>query len=280
MATYQGNHVGAEVVVSLTGDLEIAAIIAEEAGDLVLSYFRSDRLDTRAKGDRDLVTRADMESERLIRDRLGAAFPEDGLVGEEGTDRESASGRHWFVDPVDGTLNYAHGLPIWCVSLSLFEGGRPVLGVIRDPLRGETFTAARGHGVRCNEAVVETSGVTRLTDALVHLTIDFNEESLRAGLEDIQVLAPRVLRTRNIGSAALALAYVAAGRLDAMLHRYAHPWDYGAGVLMVEEAGGAVTDLDVRPYTSATEALVAGATPALRSALAALLLAGPGTHVE
>jgi myo-inositol-1(or 4)-monophosphatase len=102
---------------------------------------------------------------------------------------------------------------------------------------------------------------------MVHLTIDFNPQSLHAGLEDIRAIAPRVLRTRNTGSAALALAYVAAGYFDAMLHRYAHPWDYGAGVLMVREAGGVVTDIAGDPYTVASVAIVAAASEELRAAL-------------
>jgi myo-inositol-1(or 4)-monophosphatase len=266
--------------VNLQRDLETAAEIAHEAGDLVLSYFKSDRVNVRSKGERDVVTAADTESERLIRDRLSAAFPEDGIVGEEGTDVDFAGRRRWYVDPVDGTLNYAHGLPIWCVSLTLFDGATPVLGVVRDPLRDQTFTARKGGGGRCNGKELRTSSVESAENALVHVTIDFNEASLQAGLRDIQRLAPRVLRTRNLGSAALALACVANGTLDAMVHRYAHPWDYGAGVLLVQESGGQVTEIGGGPYTVETEALIAAATPQLRAGIEALLGPVAQPHVE
>lgn len=248
-------------------DLTRATSIAIEAGHILTSYFRSDAMDARAKGERDVVTRADTESEALVAERLRAAFPSDALVGEEGANRSSGGTRRWFIDPLDGTLNYSHGLPLWCVSLALFEGNQPVLGVVHDPLRDETFTALAGQGAWLNGQILATSGETRMEEALVHLTIDFHETSLLAGLRDIQALAPRVLRTRNIGSAALALAYIAAGHLDAMVHRMANAWDYGAGVLLVREAGGRVTDMGGAPYTVETVALVAGATQGLQEAV-------------
>lgn len=256
-------------------DLSAAIDIATEAGGVVLSYFRPDRMDTRAKGDRDVVTAADTASESLVLRRLRDAFPGDGVVGEEGGAERAAGRRRWYVDPLDGTLNYSRGLPVWCVSLSLFEGDQPVLGVIHDPIRGETFSGKRGSGAWLNGAQIRSSDVTRLEDAFVHLTVDFNEASLHAGLEDIRDLAPRVLRTRNIGSAALALAYVAAGRFDAMVHRYAHPWDYGAGMLLIGEAGGVATEISGKPYTASAEAVLTAATADLHGGLTGLLN-GPG----
>lgn len=249
-------------------DAELAAAIeaAGQAAEIGLDYFTPARMRTRAKGDRDVVTDADFASERFLLRRLGELFPGDGILGEEGTDRDPNNPRRWCIDPIDGTLNYSRGLPIWCVSLSLFERGIPVVGVIVDPLRGETFAAAKGTGCTANGRPVAVSRLQEMSEALVHITIDFASESMEQGLDDIQNLAPRVLRTRNIGSAALALAYVAAGRFDVMLHRFAHPWDYGAGVLMVEEAGGTVTDMQGNPYTVETVAVVASASPHLGAA--------------
>jgi myo-inositol-1(or 4)-monophosphatase len=255
----------------LQADLNAVTDIAREAGEILLSYFGTDRLATRAKGDRDVVTAADLASEHLLLQRLSDAFPGDGVVGEEGTRVPASTGRRWLIDPLDGTLNFAHGIPIWCVSVALFEGAIPILGVVHDPIRAETFSGARGLGAWCNGSPAMCSEVRRAASAVVHLTIDFNERSLLEGLEDIRLLAPRVMRTRNIGSAALALAYVAAGRLDAMLHRFANAWDYGAGAFLVQEAGGSTSGIDGEPYTDQTFAIAAAATPELRAELLSLL---------
>jgi len=261
-------------------ELAAAVDIAREAADLVRSYFSTDRVDTRPKGDRDVVTAADLASERLILERLAERFPADGIVGEEGAATRPESGRRWYVDPLDGTLNFSRGLPVWCVSLALFDHGGPVLGVIVDPIRDETFSASTGNGAWLNGQRLCTSSVNRIGEAVAHMTVDFHEQSMLEGLRDIQVVAPMVLRTRNIGSAALALAYVACGRFDAMLHRYAHAWDYGAGVVLVLEAGGKVTDMVGSRYTEQTFALVATSSPPLHGELLTMLQAGPPTRIE
>jgi myo-inositol-1(or 4)-monophosphatase len=236
---------------ALDRDLREAVEIAEEAGTVLLSYFSLDRMATRAKGDRDVVTDADTAAEELVHRRLSDAFPGDGIVGEEGTNVTTSGERRWCVDPLDGTLNYSRTLPIWCVSLSLFNGTR-----------------------------LETNRAAMLTDAFVHLTVDFHDGSMQEGIDDLTRLAPRVLRTRNIGSAALALAYVAAGRLDAMLHRFANSWDFGAGVVLVEEAGGMVTNLSGDIYTIADTTLIAAASPALQADLLGLVRSAAGSRLE
>jgi myo-inositol-1(or 4)-monophosphatase len=251
--------------VNLTEELQRAGVIATEAGDLAARYFRSESIGTREKGPRDVVTAGDLAAEELLRNRLAEAFPLDGIVGEEGTAVHSSSGRRWYLDPIDGTLNFSRGLPIWCVSLALFDEQGPLLGIIRDPTRGDTFRAARGQGADLNGKPLTTSGLTDLDGAVVHITVDFNEDSMHAGLVDLANLAPRILRSRNIGSAALALAYVSAGYFDAMVHRYAHTWDYAAGVLLIQEAGGRVTDMAGRLYSEATVSLVAAASRELAS---------------
>ncbi len=261
-------------------ELAAAVDIAREAAELVRSYFSTDRVHTRVKGDRDVVTAADVASERLILERLAERFPTDGIVGEEGAATRPESTRRWYVDPLDGTLNYSRALPIWCVSVALFDRGRPVLGVIVDPIRDETFSAATGRGAWLNGKRLHTSSVDRAGDAFVHMTVDFNDQSMLAGLRDLQVVAPAVLRTRNIGSAALALAYVACGRFDAMLHRYAHGWDYGAGVVLVREAGGMVTDMTGSRYSEQTFALMATSNPTLHGELLAMVQGGPPARIE
>lgn len=236
-----------------------------------MSFFRSANPGVRAKGYRDVVTDADVAAEKLITQALRESFPEDGIVGEEGASHVGSSDRRWLIDPVDGTLNYSRQLPIWCVSVSLFRGEFPEVGVIYDPLREETFEASLGGGARLNGAILGGSGCREAGQALVHVTVDFRQDSVVEGLDDLKVLAPVVLRTRNIGSAALALAYVAAGRFDAMLHRFASPWDYGAGVALVQEAGGVVTDFEGKPYSFDTSGLLASASPELHAAILELL---------
>ncbi|MGH2444146.1 MAG: inositol monophosphatase family protein [Chloroflexota bacterium] len=253
------------------GQLECVIECAREAGDIVLSYFHRDRMQTRDKGERDVVTDADFASEKFIRTRLRELFPDDGIVGEEGTAVESSGSRTWYIDPLDGTLNYSHGVPMFGVSISLFQGSEPVLGVVFDPLRDEMFAAARDSGATCNGIPIHCAKVKELSAALVHLTIDFKDEAMRDGLRDIQLIAPAVLRTRNLGSAALALCYVAAGRLDGMLHRHAYPWDYGAGVVLIREAGGVVTELDGSGFTVVSETVLAGANESIRAGLEALV---------
>jgi myo-inositol-1(or 4)-monophosphatase len=252
---------------------ELAATIeiATEAAELVLSYAESGQLDVRAKGVGDVVTAADTASEALIMRRLGETFSDDGVVGEEGARVRGTSGRQWYVDPLDGTLNFSRNLPIWCVSMALYEGDRPLLAVIRDPVSRETFSAGRGIGSYRNGQPISCSDVETASDSVVHITVDLKDLGESAGLDDIVVIAPRVLRTRNIGSAALALAYVAAGRFDAMLHRFAYSWDYGAGVLLVEEAGGIVTDMQGRAYTPRTHDMCASANGSLHTEYLSML---------
>lgn len=252
-------------------DVAEAVDIAEHAGQIVDSYFDTDRVATRAKGEADVVTAADLASEQYITTRLRSAFPADGVVGEEGADLPASSGRRWYIDPVDGTLNFSRGLPVWCVSLSLFLHDRPVLGVIRDTLRDETFWAAEGFGAWVGNRRMTGTRVRAANDALVHVTVDFHRESQKAGLDDLAALAPHVLRTRNVGSAALALAWVAAGRFDGMIHRFAHPWDYGAGAVLVRESGGEITDLHGGKYHLGSRAILAGGNGAVHSALARVL---------
>lgn len=248
-------------------ELASARDIAEETGEILLSYFRSDRIDIQDKGPRDRVTAADLAAERHATARLRSLFPHDGIVAEEGSNVEASVDRCWYLDPLDGTMNFSRGIGTWCVSLALYEGGRPLLGVIRDPLQDETFTSIAGEGARCNGAPIRGAPTAKLSDAFVHLTVDFNDASMLEGVEDLSSIAPRVMRTRNIGSAALALAYVAAGRFDAMLHRSAHMWDYAAGVALLMEAGGAVTDMNGASFSAHSISMAAACNNRLRHAL-------------
>jgi myo-inositol-1(or 4)-monophosphatase len=264
----------------LQHELETAVKIAKETGQILLSHFSDADLSIRAKGERDVVTAADMESEALLQDRLHAAFPEDGVVGEEGTNTARGKRRVWYVDPLDGTLNFSRGVPVWSVSIALFDGDQLLLGVVHDPIRSETFSGASGAGAFLNGTPIQSSGLADLSLAFVHITVDFNQASQVAGLEDIVVVAPAVLRTRNIGSAALALAYVAAGRMDAMLHREANAWDYGAGALLVAEAGGSVSGMSGDPWLPEDPSIAAAASGSLRERLLATVKGSAGGPLE
>ncbi|HLJ65767.1 MAG TPA: inositol monophosphatase [Chloroflexota bacterium] len=248
-----------------------AVEISEEAGRILSGYFRRGHVATRSKGDRDVVTEADTASERYLLSELRGRFPRDGVVAEEGGRVPSTNGCCWYVDPLDGTMNFARGIPIWCVSVGRLNHEQPDLGVIHDPTRGETFAAERGTGSRCNGRPMRCSEAEDIRDAFVHVTVDFETPSMAAGLDDLRSIAPRALRTRNLGSAALALAYVAAGRFEAMLHRSANAWDYAAGVALTLESGGVVTDFHGKPYTSATTAVVAACSERLHGQLLACL---------
>ena len=227
-----------------------AAAIAREAGARLREYF-SQGVTAEYKGDVDLVTVADRSSEKLIRERLGAAFPEHGIFGEEGT-RERLEGEYrWYVDPLDGTTNFAHGFPQFCVSLGLEhrpaglnagEDGELVAAVIYDPLRDELFAAERGRGARLNGRPMRVSRTAELCESLVATGFPSHKRQLSPNIHFYHEFTLRSHGVRRAGSAALDLAYVAAGRLDAFWEFNLNPWDTAAGILLVKESGGHVTE--------------------------------------
>jgi myo-inositol-1(or 4)-monophosphatase len=195
----------------------------------------------------DLVSDADREAEAVIRELLAAERPDDGLVAEEGSRAESESGRRWMVDPLDGTINFLYGFPAWCVSVALRDEDGGLVGVVHDPLRQEVFAAARGGGCRVNG---ETAGVRerdRLETALVATGFSYDPVRRAEQAELVAHVLPRVRDIRRAGAAALDLAWVAAGRLDGYYERGLKPWDWAAGRLLVEEAGGRVAEMPGEP---------------------------------
>jgi myo-inositol-1(or 4)-monophosphatase len=227
-----------------------AAEIAREAGAR-LREFLAQGVETEYKGDVDLVTVADRTVEKLIRERLGQAFPEHGIYGEEGT-RERMNGEfRWYVDPLDGTTNFAHGFPQFCVSMGLEQraagmapeqDGTLVAGVIYDPMRDELFTAERGQGARLNERPMRVSKIPDLAEALLSTGFPSRKRHASPNVHFYQEFTLRSHGVRRAGSAALDMAYVACGRLEAFWEFNLNPWDTAAGILLVEEAGGRVTD--------------------------------------
>jgi myo-inositol-1(or 4)-monophosphatase len=242
-----------------------AETIARDAGVLALALRADPRgLEVSLKGPQDMVTTADGEVERSIVAALGAAFPDDALLGEE--DGGLAGERCWIIDPIDGTANFARGLPHWCVAIAFVTAGHTELGVIYDPNGDLLYSARRGMGARRNEAPIRVSA----TDDPARATVDIGY-SRRTGIDDFARIMTRLLE-RGIsvtqgGSAALGLARVADGRLDGYAERHLYAWDALAGLLLVEEAGGRVNAfLEKGGLTTGGETVAA--TPALYAAIA------------
>jgi myo-inositol-1(or 4)-monophosphatase len=215
-----------------------------------LREFFAQGVETEYKGDVDLVTVADRTVEKLIRTRLGEVFPEHGVYGEEGT-RERMEGEfRWYVDPLDGTTNFAHGFPQFCVSMGLEQrsaklkpeqDGALVAAVIYDPMRDELYTAERGKGAWLNGKPIHVSRIPVLAEALVSTGFPSRKRHESPNIHFYHEFTLRSHGVRRAGSAALDLAFVASGRLEAFWEFNLNPWDTAAGVLLVEEAGGRVT---------------------------------------
>ncbi len=216
-------------------------------GAVLRKHFGTPR-NIQYKGKLDLVTDADRRAEDTVVGFLAREFPTFGILAEERSEIEASSGRRWILDPLDGTTNYAHGYPFFCVSLALEEQGRIVWGGVYDPMREELFTARCNHGARLNSRRIRVSTVTRLDRALlctgfpydVHESSDDNLRHFTAFIKTAQAI-------RRDGSAALDLCYVGAGRFDGFWEMKLKPWDIAAGLLIVIEAGGAVTDFSGAP---------------------------------
>ena len=235
----------------------VAERIAREAGALLREFYEKG-VATEYKGDVDLVTEADRASEALIKGRLAEAFPEHGIYGEEGT-RERLGGEYrWYVDPLDGTTNFAHTFPVFCVVLGLERrpsglaedaDGEMVAGVIYDPLRDECFVTERGKGAWLNGRRIAVSKTAKLQEALTATGFPSHKRHRSPNVHFYQEVTLRSHGVRRAGSAALDLAYVACGRLDGFWEFKLNTWDTSAGYLLVEEAGGTVTHFDGGKFT-------------------------------
>jgi myo-inositol-1(or 4)-monophosphatase len=242
-----------------------AAAIAREAGARLREFY-AQGVETEYKGDVDLVTVADRAVEKLIRTRLGEVFPDHGIYGEEGTRERLDAEFRWYVDPLDGTTNFAHGFPQFAVSLGLEHrpagaaadaDGTLVAGVIYDPTRDELFSAERGRGAQLNERRMHVSQAKDLAEALLATGFPSRKRHASPNIHFYQEFTLRSHGVRRAGSAALDLAYVACGRLDAFWEFNLNPWDTAAGILLVEESGGRVTDYAGNKYRLASDEILA-----------------------
>lgn len=220
--------------------------LAREAGSLLMSFFG--KVSIEYKGEVDLVTQADRASEKMIVERIRKQWPEHDLIGEEGSRRLTGSDFRWYVDPLDGTTNFAHGYPVFCVSMALEYKGERIAGVIYDPTRDEMFAAEKGGGSRLNGSPVHVSSTRLLKESLVATGFPSHKRHKNPNINFYHQITLRSHGVRRAGSAALDLCYVSCGRYDGFWEFNLNPWDTAAGVLLVQEAGGKVTNFTGGPF--------------------------------
>jgi myo-inositol-1(or 4)-monophosphatase len=247
----------------------LAEAVASEAGALLRSAYDGPELRVSSKSTpTDLVSEADHAAERLIRERLATARPQDGVLGEEGGERLGTSGVHWVVDPLDGTVNFLFGLPQWAVSIACEDADGALAGVVYDPLRDELFSAERDGAATLDGKPIRASKRTDLSTALVGTGFGYDSEVRRAQAEVVARLLPQVRDIRRFGSAAIDLAWTACGRMDAYYEHGLNAWDLAAGRLICERAGLEVIELE--PVGPSNPGVLV-APPALAADLAARL---------
>jgi myo-inositol-1(or 4)-monophosphatase len=249
--------------------VDLAVRAARAAGGLLLERFGTPATGLASKTSRtDLVSDADRDAERLITAMLRAERPDDALQGEEGASERGRSGVRWLVDPLDGTVNYLWGIPQWSVSVAASDEEGPSLGVVYDPSRGETFTAVRGQGARLDGRPLVLGRGPSLEEALVGTGFSYRAAVRAEQAEILLHVVARVRDIRRLGSAALDLAWVGAGRLDGFYEWGLSPWDWAAGAMVVREAGG--TFEEIPPEGDRPPGVLAGA-PGVSGPLRGLL---------
>lgn len=228
------------------------------AGRILADGFGSSFTINSKEGRHNLVTEYDLRCEALLREQLAAILPGSGFLGEEGGATNADAAAQWIVDPLDGTVNFAHGIPIFCVSVALQVDGTIVIGVIHHPLLNETFWAVRGEGAWLNGKRLQTSSTTSVHDSILVTGFPYNvQDNPERCIDQFSTVVRLGIPIRRLGSAALDLAYLAAGRFDGFWEVRLHPWDMAAGVLLVEEAGGMVTHYGGRSFVLAHDSIVA-----------------------
>lgn len=236
--------------------LEAAIEIAREAGKILREEL--DRpLDISYKGDFDLVTQADRRSEAAIISRLQRYFPQHSVAAEEGTGKDTGSEFRWHVDPLDGTTNFAHGYPCFCVSMALAQKNELLLGVVYNPVYEELFFAARGEGASLNGKKLHCSKIREMKSSLLCTGFPNHDRHSHPNIHYYWDFTLKSHGVRRDGSAALDLASVAAGRFDGFWEFGLKPWDTAAGIVIVEEAGGTITDLQGNPYVLGGKSILA-----------------------
>jgi myo-inositol-1(or 4)-monophosphatase len=228
----------------LTRARDVAVAAAHSAGELMRSRINSIG-EVRHKGLVDLVTDVDVQSEQLVSQAILAAFPTHAILGEEGGAREGSDpGYRWIIDPLDGTTNYAHGMPLFCVSIGFEVDGRLALGAVYAPMQDELFVAEAGKGATLNGQPIHVSETSELRQAMLATGFPYDRSELPRALRGFEAFSWKSQAVRRLGSAALDLCYVACGRIDGYWEHVVRPWDLAAGALLVLEAGGTLSGTD------------------------------------
>ncbi len=249
--------------------LSVALAAAHEAAEL-LRMHASRPLEIAEKGRRaDIVTVADRASEAAILARLRGAFPQAAILAEESGASPGTSDERWIVDPLDGTTNYAHGYPLYCISIAFERAGELIAGVVLAPAMDECFAAEHGAGARCNDRAIAVSPIARIDDAMV--CTGFHPADYERNARAFAQASRRAQAVRRDGSAALDLAYAACGRFDGFWEFDLNPWDVAAGTLLVREAGGRVSRVDLAPARVDARSILA-TNGRIHDELAAVLL--------
>ena len=239
------------------GAFEVANQAVREAGHVIMAHFHSEKRVSYKAGRSHIVTDVDVLAEEKIMALLQQEYPDFGIVTEESPNIVGDSSCTWIIDPIDGTRNYAYGIPHFCVALALVQKEEVLLGVIYDPVRDELFRGEKGKGAFLNDSPIAVSRMASLEAAVIGFDMGYDAEVGREMLAVASALWPGVQTVRVMGSAALGLAYAACGRLDLYFHLFLYPWDLAAGILIVGEAGGVITELDGTPVTIHSKRIIA-----------------------
>jgi len=239
--------------------LNFAVDVARDAGGVLMQKLGAAKVTN--KGDIDLVTEADLASENLIIERIRSYYPQHAILAEESGETTLVGGKRsdwkWVIDPLDGTTNYAHGYPCFCVSIALEHNGVIEIGVVYDPVRDEMFAAERGSGATLNDRRIRVSEIEELKDAMLVTGFPYNVRERPNFTRDFANFTMAAQAVRRDGSAAIDLAYVACGRFDGFWEDGLSPWDIAAGMLLIEEARGKVTNFDNEPLNIYTKKVLA-----------------------
>lgn len=236
--------------------LDVAVEAAKLAGGIIRERFRTVK-EINFKGRKDIVTDVDLAAEKAILGLLLEEFPDFGVLAEESKPLEAESPFTWVVDPLDGTRNYAAGVPHFCTVVALSYGDRPVVGVTYDPMRDEMFSAEQGQGAYLNGDRLEISENLKVSEALLGCDLGYVDEKAGLALDMIRSLWPDMISLRLMGSSALGVAYAAANRVDLYFHHSLSPWDIASGHVLIQEAGGVIVDKQGQPADLRTPSVIA-----------------------
>lgn len=231
--------------------LKSTLLKATQAGGKILQHYFNGNLQISSKSTvNDLVTEADKQSEKAVMDTIRATFPDHFILSEEAGELSTSSSVKWIIDPLDGTVNFAHGIPICCVSIGVEKDGEMIMGAVYNPFMNEFFFAEKGHGATLNDQPIKVSGKTELAKACLVTGFPYKwEEKDHNPMHIFENFVKKGLPVRRLGSAAIDLCWVACGRFDAFYEGHLNAWDSAAGFLLVQEAGGIVTDYKGQPYS-------------------------------